>query len=275
MNNVNNFAAIVDAINFTSGRILDDHHGAGGMTVAGIAELVKGDSRIPVVLCRSIYFSLNRLYLDERGIPHVSRESVGGVVKCLDGITLEQGVTNYNAAQVGQKFSCGSLESIHYLVNGKLVPEVTSPEPVQTEAELSNARKDMMESVLNGEVKVIGVAAKPEYSEYDAIAAILGANGGEVIDDHTPDNKVRKLAGIALQAGHRGYNVVALGRWSHFSINKLYIDDTTGMVHLSTESTGSVVVGADINLEAAIEKYNADQEQVFYKTGNLTNVCYF
>ncbi|MNG47131.1 hypothetical protein D3C79_49980 [compost metagenome] len=247
MNNVNNFAAIVEAINFTSGRILDDHHGASGMTVAGIAELVKGDSRIPVVLCRSIYFSLNRLYLDERAIPHVSREAVGGVVKCLDGITLEQGVTNYNAAQVGQKFSCGSLESIHYLVNGKLVPEVTSLEPQRA----------------------------PEYCEYDAIAAILGANGGEVIDDHTPDNKVRKLAGIALQAGRRGYNVVALGRWSHFSINKLYIDDTTGMVHLSTESTGSVVVGADISLEAAIEKYNADQEQVFYKTGNLTDVCYF
>lgn len=162
MNNVNNFAAIVDAVNHTSGRILDDHNnGASGMTVAGIAELVKGESRIPVVLCRSIYFSLNRLYLDERGFPHVSRESVGGVVKCMNGTTLEQGITNYNVAQVDQIHTCGTLENIHYLVDGKLVPEVTSleaVEPQRTESELSNVRKDMMESILNGEVKVVGIS---------------------------------------------------------------------------------------------------------------------
>lgn len=241
-----NFETIVAVINHTKGRILDDH--GGGMTVAGIAELVKGESRIPVPLVNSHYFSLNRLYMDDRDFPHVSRESVGGVVVIDTGCLLADAVEDYNTKQVGAIYSCGNLENVHYLVNGVLVPAAeVKPEPTPLEAKQEEFRK---------------------------IVGLLAVNGGEVVDDHRPDGRTIKLPGVAFQKGAGRYNTVALSNADGYSINKLYIG-RDGKVHLSPTSTGSIVIGAHKDFDGSIERYNAEQASATYKTGTLEMIVKF
>lgn len=77
---------IVDAIRKNNNVVIDDHHNAGRTyDVAHVAELVKGvhtDSpRVHVVmLMEGKNFCLNPIYLDQHGIPHLSTNSVGGLV---------------------------------------------------------------------------------------------------------------------------------------------------------------------------------------------------
>ena len=91
------FKEILDTIMHTKGRVIDDHNNSKGcLTLSGLAT-VKNSGAI-VALCDSRYFSLNRVYLDEKGMPHVSREAVAGVIQ-KDGISLQEGIDKYNEQQ--------------------------------------------------------------------------------------------------------------------------------------------------------------------------------
>lgn len=134
-----NFANIIEAVNHCKGHVVNDHgNRVGLLKVTGIGNLQKGEKKIPVIFCDSRYFSLNRLYLDENNVPHVSRESVGGVVE-LHGAPLEQGILAYNEAQIENIMCYSFLTDIHYVVDGKL--EASDLVPAEKVAEMQATAK--------------------------------------------------------------------------------------------------------------------------------------
>lgn len=141
MTQVNNFAALVAAVNATEGKVMDDHRGAGWLRAGGIANLVRDDKTVPVLLLRhTSYFSLNLMYVGENGEARVSRDSVGGCVKLM-GASLEDGILAYNEGQKENLFTSSFLTDIHFLVEGKLVASdmVTMEQVVEMQTEAKAA----------------------------------------------------------------------------------------------------------------------------------------
>jgi hypothetical protein len=109
--NMNNITEIVVANN---GHIVDDHRDTGTLKIAGVALLLKAgqDEGFVVALCDSKYFSLNRMYIKE-GKVHVSRDSVAGaVVPMKYENSLTQAIDAFNAEQLDNRFTNGSLTNV-------------------------------------------------------------------------------------------------------------------------------------------------------------------
>lgn len=123
MRTINTLAQIVESLNATNGKIMDDHNSNNaGRMVTGVALLNRGDVQIPVSFCDAIYFSLNQIYLGDANETRISTGSVGGVIKLMNGTTLFEGILNYNTEQTTNLFSPSFLSDIHVLKDGKLVP---------------------------------------------------------------------------------------------------------------------------------------------------------
>lgn len=92
-----NFEVIVAAVKANNNRVVDDHNNSRpSVELAGLAMVER--SGIPVALCESRYFSLNRVYLDDKGVPHVSQEAVAGAVM-KGGFSMREAIEAYNANQ--------------------------------------------------------------------------------------------------------------------------------------------------------------------------------
>lgn len=95
------FEEIHAAIVANCGMVIDDHR-TGKQNYADMVRKVHaigkhGDDT--VFLCsetETTYFCLNRMYIDDDGIPHLSRWSVGGVINLREHGTLAKAVTAYN-----------------------------------------------------------------------------------------------------------------------------------------------------------------------------------
>ena len=104
------FKEILDAVIANNHQVIDDHRsGSRELKLAGIATL-KGNGQA-VALCDSIYFSLNRVYLNAGDKPHVSKESVGGVVLKYDN-PLKKAVELYNDQQAQSLTDAYVLENV-------------------------------------------------------------------------------------------------------------------------------------------------------------------
>lgn len=134
MRTFNTLQDMVAALNHTSGRIMDDHNnGRGARTVSGVAVLHRGDVEIPVSFIDAEAFCLNEIYLDEKNIPHVSTNSVGGVLylSCKNR-TLLEAIVVYNAESMDNIFSPSFISNVHVLEDGKLKPvDLVSREQVK------------------------------------------------------------------------------------------------------------------------------------------------
>lgn len=86
--------SIFDALNGTKGVLVDDNNGQ-NKTVAAIAWLNKETEKHVVGLFDDDYFMPREIYLDEQGVPHLSRSPVGPVIE-LDAMP---GVSRMNMAQ--------------------------------------------------------------------------------------------------------------------------------------------------------------------------------
>jgi len=123
MRTINTLAQIVESLNNTQGKIADDHNDNNVLrTVSGVALLHRGDKQIPVSFCDAAYFSLNQIYLGRENETRISTGSVGGVIKLMNGVTLFEGILNYNTEQAKNLFSPSFLSDIHVLKDGKLEP---------------------------------------------------------------------------------------------------------------------------------------------------------
>lgn len=94
MSNFQVMKNIVDALNGTKGVLIDDNNGA-NKTVAAITWLNTETERHVVGLFNDDYFMPREIYLDEQGVPHLSRSVVGPVIE-LDAMP---GVERMDMAQ--------------------------------------------------------------------------------------------------------------------------------------------------------------------------------
>lgn len=171
MRTFNTLAQIVESLNHFNGKIADDHNSTGTMRkVTGVALLNRGDVQIPVSFCDASYFSLNKIYLGEGNETRISTDSVGGVIKLMNGVTLLEGILNYNAEQATNLFSPSFLSDIHILKDDKLEPvdlvthtQVRVMQNACAKAHAAKypskeaARVGVVEKIFdNSEVKVIG-----------------------------------------------------------------------------------------------------------------------
>lgn len=101
---------ISEALIKSGGVIWDDHNGGSESKLLGVAALVAGDVAITVGLHKADYFSLNRVYLKDDKV-HLSADSVGGTLFPVNFKDLWDCINDYNEKQVGNKYSCGTLEN--------------------------------------------------------------------------------------------------------------------------------------------------------------------
>lgn len=146
MTTVNEFNTLIDAITKTKGRIKDDHGNENSyITVAGIALVNRGDNHVAVPLFNASYYSLNELYMGRDGQPHISTNSVAGVVKKFE-LSVEESILLYNEQQVKNLFTPPFLHSVYLLVDGELVSsEVVSAKNLEdliTRAEMHKQVKE-------------------------------------------------------------------------------------------------------------------------------------
>lgn len=125
---INNFEAVLAAVNVSAGSCKDDHSCAGMNTVFGIAKLIAGNKEFTVSLHKARYFSLNAMYVDHLNLPHIGRDSCGGCVEVFDN-TMEQAILDYNERQSTNIITASFITDVHFLVEGKLQPiDLVSPE---------------------------------------------------------------------------------------------------------------------------------------------------
>jgi len=108
------FAQVLEAIKANNLKVSDDHNNnREDRSIGGLAELVnKNGHRHIVGLYANTHFCLNIVYLDdETGKATISRTSVGGNINSAAN-GLQAGVDKYNAAQVDNQWSCGTLENV-------------------------------------------------------------------------------------------------------------------------------------------------------------------
>lgn len=104
------FAGLVEVIRARKGVVIDDHGIRGELRLAGVGLIDNGKRQQFVALCDSRYFSLNSVYLDEHGVPHLSTSSVGGVVMPMyHGGDLQEACDAYSAEQKENPFTSGLI----------------------------------------------------------------------------------------------------------------------------------------------------------------------
>lgn len=107
------FTEVLAAVKGFNNSVKDDHgNGTRVLKLCGLATLDKLERSTIVALCDSAYFSLNDVYLDEEGFPHVSISSCGGVVDCRRHVDVAEAIEYFNAEQVKFPFSCGTLNNV-------------------------------------------------------------------------------------------------------------------------------------------------------------------
>lgn len=108
------YAAVVAAIVANKGIVIDDHKPNDGVIkLAGVGKLQGKTREVPVALCEARYFSLNEMYVDEEGRPHVGRNSVAGTVIPMDyGMDLKEAIAGYNKEQAEYPFSSGQVVDV-------------------------------------------------------------------------------------------------------------------------------------------------------------------
>jgi len=139
---------IQQALLASNGVIWDDHNGGFESKLAGLAALVNGDKVTAVGLHKSDYFSLNRVYLKD-GKVHLGVESVGGVLFPINHRDLWECINDYNEKQIGNRFSCGTLENVMSM----------DPVPVTVISMTASQheRLSTMENIFGTKVKVKGI----------------------------------------------------------------------------------------------------------------------
>lgn len=91
---------IVRAVVANGFKVVDDHSPNGSLeSLAAVGYHYRGERMHVVALYENTpYFSINEVYIDEEtGKPHLSRTSVGGVIKPQGD--LEAGIEQYNESQ--------------------------------------------------------------------------------------------------------------------------------------------------------------------------------
>ena len=249
---------IYEAAMKVNGILLDDHRsGDRTLRLWGLATLEKDDSQIVVALVNTSAFSVNEVYIDDKGQARISRKAVGGTVVPM-GPDMVDAIKAYNETQVrNAPYTNGQLtNAVKFQSSPTLVP-------VQKDSDMTTAN-----------VAVVSVAANPTLKVSNAaIYAAAEAVKGLIADDHAA-RKTIQLWGVATLEKGDEQTVVALIDARYFCLNGVYLDSRGG-VHLSTNSVGGTIELHGAPMEDGIEQYNAEQAGFPFSSGQLTNVVKF
>lgn len=103
---------IIAAVQAAGFKLIDDHgYGRNVESISAVGVHHRGNRQQVVALYEHVaYFSVNEIYLDEKGVPHLSTSSVGGIIKPYGDI--EQGVIDYNEGQKNNPLSPGFIDTL-------------------------------------------------------------------------------------------------------------------------------------------------------------------
>jgi len=114
-----------------------------------------------------------------------------------------------------------------------------------------------------------------QVNNFEQVLNAIKANNLKVNDDHNLERGLRPIHGLGelvTKGGTR--HVVGLYK-NHFCLNIVYLDDETGMPHISTRSVGGNVDGVTAGLQAGVDKYNDKQVGNVHSCGTLESVVLF
>lgn len=104
-------AVIFEMAKTAGGSIQDDHVPGRKIVLKGLATLDRNGKQTVVALCAGMYFCLNRVYKQGEEV-HLSRDSVGGVVKLMNKETMAEAVAVYNKDQLVNPWSSGDINNV-------------------------------------------------------------------------------------------------------------------------------------------------------------------
>jgi hypothetical protein len=105
-------AQIIEAVKAAGFKIIDNHDPKRGLETICAVGVHKAGGREEVVALygRVSYFSVNSIYLDEEGRPHLSTWSVGGLIKPYGDVMT--GVEDYNEGQKRNPLCPGHIDRV-------------------------------------------------------------------------------------------------------------------------------------------------------------------
>jgi len=103
---------IIAAVQAAGFKLVDDHDPRRGLeSISAVGIHHRGDRQQVVALYENVaYFSVNEIYIDDTGRPHLSTYSVGGIIKPYGDIV--QGVADYNEGQKSNPLSPGFIDTL-------------------------------------------------------------------------------------------------------------------------------------------------------------------
>lgn len=104
--------ATIEAVQANGFKIIDDHDPKRGLeTVCGVGiHTAGGREKVVALYGNCAYFSVNSIYLDEEGRPHLSTWSVGGLIRPYGDVQL--GVDDYNEGQKSNLLCPGNITGV-------------------------------------------------------------------------------------------------------------------------------------------------------------------
>lgn len=103
---------IIAAVKAADFKIIDNHDPKGGLETICAVGVHKSGAREEVVALygRVSHFSVNSIYLDEQGRPHLSTWSCGGLIKPFGDVMT--GVEDYNEGQKRNPLCPGHIDRV-------------------------------------------------------------------------------------------------------------------------------------------------------------------
>lgn len=104
--------AVIAAVQANGFKIIDDHCPKRSLeTIDAIGIHHRGTREEVVALYGNVaYFSVNSIYLDDQGRPHLSTSSVGGVIKPFGDVQV--GVDEYNEGQLKSPLTPCTIDGV-------------------------------------------------------------------------------------------------------------------------------------------------------------------
>lgn len=111
------FAEIEAAVKANGNKVINDNPIAAEklITLSGLMVYKYKEKSIPVGLFGYTMFTLNEVYLDAEGVPHISRHCTCGIFERKEPDTLEESITKFNNSRPLHQSAAGNVVINHVL----------------------------------------------------------------------------------------------------------------------------------------------------------------
>ena len=105
------FEEIEAAVRANGNKVINDNPTAAEklITLSGLMVYKYKEKRIPVGVFGFITFTLNEVYLDAEGVPHISRHCTCGIFNREEPDTLEESISKFNNSRPSHQSAAGNV----------------------------------------------------------------------------------------------------------------------------------------------------------------------